>query len=84
MKPLIWILRIAVFIGLFGLAVKNSSSITLRFFFEQAWQVPLSLVILIAFAVGAGVGLTAVFATLISQRRELGKLRRLHDADKRF
>ena len=43
---------------------------------------PLSLVILIAFGVGAAFGISAVLATLVRQRRELGKLRRLHEAGK--
>jgi lipopolysaccharide assembly protein A len=82
MKILSWILRIAVFIVLFGLAIKNSTQIEIKFFFDQAWQMPLSLAILIAFGVGAAFGLTAVLATLVKQRRELGKLRRLIDAGK--
>lgn len=84
MKILNWVLRIIVFILLFGLAIKNSTTVDLRFFFDHAWQMPLSLVILIAFGVGVTVGLTAVLSTLVGQRRELGKLRRLHEADKRF
>jgi uncharacterized integral membrane protein len=84
MKLLIWLLRIVVFIALFGLAIKNSASVGLRFFFDQSWQAPLSLVILLAFIAGVAVGLSAVIATLVMQRRELGKLRRLHEGDKRF
>ncbi len=82
MKILSWIVRIFVFILLFGLAIKNSTTVDLRFFFDQAWTMPLSLVILIAFAVGVTVGLTVMLATLVGQRRELGKLRRLYEADK--
>ncbi len=82
MKILSWIVRIFVFILLFGLAIKNSTTVDLRFFFDHAWTMPLSLVILIAFAVGVTVGLTVMLATLVGQRRELGKLRRLHEADK--
>ncbi|HTH95080.1 MAG TPA: LapA family protein [Rhodocyclaceae bacterium] len=80
MKTLSWIVRAVVFIILFGLAIKNSETVELKFFFERVWQMPLSLVILIAFAVGAAFGLTAVLATLVRQRRELGKLRRQLDA----
>lgn len=82
MKILSWIVRIFVFIVLFGLAIKNSTLVELKFFFDQAWQMPLSLVILIAFGVGAAFGISAVLATLVRQRRELGKLRRLHEAGK--
>jgi uncharacterized integral membrane protein len=82
MKILSWIVRVFVFIVLFGLAIKNSTQVDLKFFFDQTWQMPLSLIILIAFGVGAAFGLTAVLATLVRQRRELGKLRRLHEAGK--
>lgn len=82
MKALSWIVRVFVFIVLFGLAIKNSTLVDLKFFFDHTWQMPLSLVILIAFGVGAAFGLTAVLATLVRQRRELGKLRRLHEAGK--
>ncbi|HWU84381.1 MAG TPA: LapA family protein [Rhodocyclaceae bacterium] len=82
MKILGWIVRVAVFIVLFGLAIKNSTLVDIKFYFDRAWQMPLSLVILIAFGAGAAFGLTAVLATLVRQRRELGKLRRLHEAGK--
>ncbi|HEY1182075.1 MAG TPA: LapA family protein [Rhodocyclaceae bacterium] len=82
MKILSWIIRAFVFIVLFGLAIKNSTLVDLKFFFDRTWQMPLSLVILIAFGVGTAFGLTAVLATLVRQRRELGKLRRLHEAGK--
>lgn len=76
MKILIWLLRIVVFIALFGLAVKNSATVELRFFFDQHVLAPLSLVLLAAFAAGAMVGVTAALATLIRQKRELSLLRR--------
>jgi len=58
LKVLVWLLRGAVFIALFGLAVKNSAPVELRFYLDGAWYAPLSLVILAAFAAGAAVGLT--------------------------
>lgn len=82
MKILSWIIRVLVFIVLFGLAIKNSTLVDLKFFFDQVWHMPLSLVILISFGVGAAFGLSAVLATLVRQRRELGKLRRLNEAGK--
>lgn len=82
MKILSWIVRAFVFVVLFGLAIKNSTLVDLKFFFDRTWQMPLSLVILIAFGVGTAFGLTAVLATLVKQRRELGKLRRLYEAGK--
>lgn len=74
MKFLVWLLRIAVFVALFGLAIKNSAPVELRFFLDGVWQAPLSLVILGAFFAGAVVGLTATVATLFRQGRELHHL----------
>lgn len=75
MKVLVWLVRGIMFIALFGLAVKNSGPVDLRFYLDSAWQAPLSVVILIAFAAGAAIGLTAMLATLVRQGRELRQLR---------
>ena len=75
MKILLWLLRGFLFVALFGLAIKNDRAVELRFYFDNAWQVPLSLVVLLAFAVGAAVGLTAALSTLARQWRELGQIR---------
>jgi uncharacterized integral membrane protein len=75
MKVLLWLLRGFVFIALFGLAVKNSGLVDLRFYLDGVWQAPLSAVILTAFAAGVAVGLTATVITLVRQGRELRRLR---------
>ena len=83
MKILIWLLRGFLFVALFGLAIKNDRAVELRFYFDNAWQVPLSLVGLAAFAVGAAVGLTATLGTLARQWREIGALRKHREAEKK-
>ena len=84
MRILVWLLRGLLFVALFGLAIKNDRPVELRFYFDNVWQVPLSLVVLVSVAAGAIVGLTATLATLARQWRELGALRRLKrdEADK--
>jgi len=77
MRLLIWLLRIIVFVLLFGLAIKNSGPVLLRLYFDAVWQAPLSLIILACFAIGAAVGATAALATVMLQRRELAQLRRM-------
>ncbi len=67
---LAWALRLVVFIGLFGLAVKNSDPMELRFYFGRSWQVPVSVVVLGAFGAGALLGLTATVAVRIRRREE--------------
>jgi uncharacterized integral membrane protein len=76
MKILVWLLRVLVFVALFGLAIKNDRAVELRFYFDNVWLVPLSLVVLVAFAAGAAVGLSAMLGTLARQWRELGVLRK--------
>jgi uncharacterized integral membrane protein len=75
MRFLVWLLRIVVFVALFGLAIKNSGLVELRFYFGNIWQSPLSLVILGSFVAGVIMGITAGFATMIRQRRENSRLK---------
>lgn len=65
----IWLLRAVVFVGLFGLAIKNSSPIELHFFFNQIWVAPVSLVVLIVFFAGAVLGLTTALGVLVRNKR---------------
>jgi len=79
MKLLVWLLRGVLFVVLLGLAVKNSGVVTLHFFFDAAWSLPLVAVMLIAFAAGALAGLTAALGAWLRQRRELARLKRESD-----
>ncbi|KAA3651165.1 MAG: LapA family protein [Proteobacteria bacterium] len=76
MRIIVWIIRLAVFLVLFGFAVKNDQLITLNFYMGEQWQLPLVFVILVAFAAGALVGVTATLSSLVRQRREIGRLRK--------
>ena len=69
-RLLVWLLRIVVFIGLFGLAIKNSGPMELRFFLDQAWTAPISVVILSVFAIGVAVGLTAALGVFLRPQRK--------------
>jgi len=75
MNVLIWLLRGTLFVVLLGLAIKNGDEVELRFFFDAAWQAPLSLALLVALVLGVVLGLLALLPLLIRQRRELGALR---------
>lgn len=76
MRALIWILRLFLFLLLFGFAVKNDDVVSLRFFFGAQWQMPLVLVILLFVVVGVLVGVTATLSILYRQHREIDSLRR--------
>jgi uncharacterized integral membrane protein len=76
MRALAWTLRIMLFLALFLFALKNTDPVSLRLYFDQVWRVPLVLVLLVFFAVGAAMGVLATLATVFRQRRDIARLRR--------
>ncbi len=76
MRVLAWILRIVLFLALFLLALKNTDTVSLRLYFDQVWQAPLILVLLVFFAAGATIGVIATLTTVFRQRREISRLQR--------
>ncbi|MEW6292430.1 MAG: LapA family protein [Pseudomonadota bacterium] len=76
MNALLWFLRGILFVILLGLAIKNGGDIELRFFFDAAWQAPLSLVLLATLTIGVILGLLALLPQVIRLRRSVGQLRR--------
>jgi len=76
MRVLSWVLRIILFLALFLFALKNTDTINLRLYFDQIWQAPLILVLLVFFAAGAAVGVLATLTTVFRQRREITRLKR--------
>ena len=83
MKVFVWLLRVALFIVLLGFAVKNTSMVTLHFFFDAAWPLPLVAVMLIFFAAGAVAGLSVALGTFLRQRRDIVRLKKELDATAR-
>ena len=76
MRYLRWILRILLFLVLFGFAIKNTDPVVVRYFLGWEWHAPLTLVLLVFFAAGAALGALAGVGWLYNQRRELLHLRR--------
>lgn len=71
-----WILRAVLFIALLGFAVKNDQPVTLRYFFGYEWESSLVIVLLMFFAAGTVVGVLAMLAEALQQRREIARLKR--------
>ncbi|MBI2311217.1 MAG: LapA family protein [Betaproteobacteria bacterium] len=83
MRYLTWFLRILLFVLLLGFAVKNTETVTLRYYFGFEWPGPLVLILLVFFAAGAGVGILACLGIIFRQRRQLSGLRReLRDSER--
>jgi uncharacterized integral membrane protein len=80
MRALAWTLRIILFLALFLFALKNTNTVSLHLYFDQVWQAPLILVLLVFFAAGASLGVLATLATVFRQRRDIARLQReLHN-----
>ena len=56
MRVLTWAVRLALFVVLLALAARNTDPVTLRFYFDLAWQAPLAALLLAFFAAGALLG----------------------------
>ena len=76
MRALTWTIRLAAFLILLAFAAKNADPVTLRFYFDLAWQAPLVVLLLAFFAGGAALGLLAALGAVLRQRREVSRLRR--------
>ncbi|MEW5769719.1 MAG: LapA family protein [Pseudomonadota bacterium] len=76
MRTLSLVLKLILFLLLLGLAARNSDPVSVRYLLGLEWQAPLSLVILIAFAVGLLAGLLACSARLLRNHRELRAMRK--------
>jgi putative membrane protein len=76
MRYVTWTVRLVVFLFLLAFAVKNTDPVTLRFYFDLAWQAPLIVLLLAFFAAGAIFGLAAALVTVFAQRRENLQLKR--------
>jgi lipopolysaccharide assembly protein A len=76
MRVVTWTIRLAVFVVLIAFGARNADPVTLRFYFDLAWQMPLIVALFGAFALGALFGVAALLGTLFRQRRQISLLRR--------
>ena len=80
MRVLTWVIRLAIFLFLLAFAARNTDPVTLRFYFDLAWQMPLVALLVAFFVAGALLGVAAALGVLIRQRREIGRLEREAEA----
>ena len=79
MQALLWILRILIVLVLVWFAVKNAQQVEIYGLPGQSWQAPLVFVLLVVFIAGVIIGLLAWIPTVVRQRRELARLRRIEE-----
>ena len=51
-----WILKAAIFFALFAFALNNQQDATVHLLFGRQWRAPMTLIVLVAFALGMVVG----------------------------
>lgn len=76
MRALSLAIKIALFLLLLSFALKNGEMVTVRYLMGLEWQLPLSLVLLMVFTAGVLLGLIGCSRQLLSNRRELIRLRK--------
>ncbi|WP_233237719.1 lipopolysaccharide assembly LapA domain-containing protein [Bordetella sp. LUAb4] len=77
MRYLIWALRLIVFVVVLMFALKNTNPVAVNFYNDFVVQdVPLIVVMLITFVVGALFGLLLTVPASMRRRREAQRLRR--------
>ena len=76
MRALIWGFRVLLFLFLLAFALKNTDPVSVRFFFDAAWQAPLIIIVLSFFAGGAALGVLSLLGTVFGLRREVSRLKR--------
>ncbi len=69
MRTFFWLVRAFIFFTLFAFALNNQQQATVHWFFGVQWQAPMVMVVLVAFAGGAAVGVLAMLPGWWRQRR---------------
>lgn len=77
MRYLVWILRLVVFVVVLLFALKNTGPVDVNFFADYVvTDVPLIVVMLAVFILGALFGLLITAPVVVRRRREAARLRR--------
>ena len=77
MRYLVWILRLVVFVVVLLFALKNTGPVDVTFFADHVIaDVPLIVVMLVTFVLGAFFGLLITAPAIMRRRREAARLRR--------
>jgi uncharacterized integral membrane protein len=79
MQALAWVVRLVIVLILIWFAVKNAQPVMVNGLPDQSWQAPLVFVMFLSFLAGMVIGLLAWIPTIVRQRRELARLRRLEE-----
>ena len=69
MRVLVWLFRAFIFFALFAFALNNSQEAQVRWFFGHEWRAPMVIIVLLAFGLGAALGVLAMVPAWWKHRR---------------
>jgi lipopolysaccharide assembly protein A len=69
MRLLVWLFRAFIFFALFAFALNNSQEASVRWFFGHEWRAPMVIIVLLAFGIGAALGVLAMVPAWWKHRR---------------
>ena len=69
MRALAWLVRAFIFCALFAFALNNQQEVAVHWLFGLAWQAPMVIIVLAAFATGCALGALAMVPSWWRQRR---------------
>ena len=69
MRVILWALRAFIFFTLFAFALNNEQLVVVHWFFGAQWRAPMVIVVLVAFAAGAALGVLAMVPSWWRHRR---------------
>ena len=74
-RLLTWILVLLVLVAGLSFGVLNAGAVPLDYYWGRA-EVPLSLALAVAFALGVALGMLGCLSVVVRQRREVARLRK--------
>ncbi|HEX2011896.1 MAG TPA: LapA family protein [Roseateles sp.] len=69
MRVFVWLFRAFIFFALFAFALNNSQEAQVRWFFGHEWRAPMVIIVLLAFGLGAALGVLAMVPAWWKHRR---------------
>ena len=69
MRLIVWVLRAFIFFTLFAFSLNNEQPAVVHWFFGAQWRAPMVIVVLVAFAAGAALGVLAMVPSWWRHRR---------------
>ena len=76
MRWIVWAIRLLIFVIVLAFAIKNTAPVRIQLFFGWEWDLPLVVLLLIVFIIGAMIGVVSTMGNIWRSSREISRLKR--------